>query len=98
MDSGNTEYFEYVDGKARYPSPVDSGLLKIEYVYPEELEEEFEKIEDELWTIATEEMVGWFSERWLLAGGSMFAKNANIAQHDSIHEFDLVNSKWQERR
>ena len=98
MDSGNTEYFEYVDGKAKYPSPVDSGLLQIESVYPEELEEEFEDIEDDLWNISTQEMIGWFSERWLSVGGDKFTKDANIAPHDSIHEFNLINSRWQQSK
>ena len=38
MDDDNSEHFIYVNGKAEYPSPVDPSLLKIEHVYPYELE------------------------------------------------------------
>lgn len=99
MDKNNSEHFIYVDGKAEYPSPVDPDLLNIEYVYPYELEEEYTS-KDELfdpWHIATNEMIEWFSECWRSAGGQTFKLKANIAPHDSIHEFNLVESKWQER-
>ena len=62
MDSDNSEYFVYVNGKAEYPSPVDPGLLKIDHVYPYELEEEYTTKDDTLdpWSIATNELVEWF--------------------------------------
>jgi len=100
MDEDNTEYFNYVDGKAEYPSPVDPGLLKIEYIYPYELEEEYTTKDESLdpWHIATNELIKWFSKCWLAAGGQTFKLSANIAPHDSNHEFNLIESKWQERR
>ncbi len=99
MDENNSEYFIMVDGKAEYPSPVDPDLLKIDYVYPYELEEEYTNKDDSLepWHIATNELIDWFSKCWLTAGGKNFKLNANIALHDSNHEFDLRESKWVER-
>ena len=99
MDEDNSEHFVYIDGKAEYPSPVDPGLLKIEHVYPYELEEEFTSKDESLdpWHIATKELIEWFSKCWQAADGKTFKLKANIAPHDSNHEFNLVDSKWQER-
>jgi hypothetical protein len=99
MDKDNSEHFVYIDGKAEYPSPVDPGLLDIDGVYPEELEEEYTSKDDSLdpWDIATKEIVQWFSNRWLSSGGAKFKLKANIAPHDSNHEFNLIKSEWQER-
>ncbi|WP_369983300.1 hypothetical protein [Thalassolituus sp.] len=99
MDKGNSEHFIMVDGKAEYPSPVDQNLLKIDYVYPYGLEEEYTAKDEALdpWHIATNELIEWFSKCWLAAGGRSFKLKANIAPHDSNHEFDLKESKWVER-
>jgi len=99
MDKDNSEHFIYVNGKAEYPSPVDPDLLKIEYVYPVELEEEYEDKDEslDLWSVATNSMIEWFSKCWNQAGGREFKLKANIAPHDSNHEFDLLESKWQKR-
>ena len=99
MDSDNSEHFVYVDGQAEYPSPVDPGLLDIDHVYPYELEEEYTSKDDELdpWSVATNELVAWFSKCWSEVGGQSFKLKANIAPHDSNHEFNLVKSEWQER-
>jgi hypothetical protein len=99
MDKDNSEHFIYIDGKAEYPSPVDPDLLKIDQVYPYELEEEYTNKDESLdpWQIATNELIEWFSKCWQAAGGKTFKLKANIAPHDSNHEFDLVEGKWQER-
>ena len=99
MDKDNSEHFIYVGGKARYPSPVDPGLLKIEYVYPYELEEEFTNKDDSLdpWHIATNELIEWFAKCWQAEGGNTFKLKANIAPHDSYNEFNLIEGKWQDR-
>ncbi|MBU2714424.1 hypothetical protein [Zooshikella harenae] len=99
MDEDNSEHFVYIDGKAEYPSPVDPDLLKIDHVYPYELEEEYTNRDESLdpWHIATNELIEWFSKCWLAAGGKSFKLKANIAPHDSNHEFDLKESKWVER-
>lgn len=99
IDDDNTEYFTYIDGKAEYPSPVHPDLLKIEHVYPFELEEEYTSKDDSFdpWHIATNELIDWFSKCWLSAGGQTFTLKANIAQHGGNHEFNLVESKWQKR-
>jgi hypothetical protein len=99
MNEDNSECFIMVDGKAEYPSPVDPDLLRIEHVYPNELEEEYTKKDETLdpWGIATNVLIEWFSECWLSAGGESFQLKANIAPHDSNYEFNLLESKWEER-
>lgn len=99
MDKDNCEYFIYVNDKAEYPAPVDPDLMKIEYVYPVELEEEYEEKDEslDLWNVATNSMIEWFAKCWNQAGGREFKLKANIAPHDSNNEFDLLESKWQER-
>jgi len=96
MDEGNSEYFIMTDGKAEYPSPVDSGLLSIDNVYPIELEEEFENRDEDFdpWAAATAELIEWFSKCWLTAGGADFKLDAHIAHHDSTHQFNLITSEW----
>jgi len=97
MDDGYSEHFIITDGKPINPSPVDPGLLNIDYVYPLELEKEFERRDEDFdcWEIAVHELIEWFSICWLSAGGSAFKLKANIAPHDSIHEFDLMHREWQ---
>ena len=99
MDKENSEHFIDVDGQAQYPSPVDPELLYIEHVYPDELEDKYRnKDEDiDLYTIATEELIKWFAECWNEVGGESFKLKANIAFHDDINEYNLIENRWQER-
>jgi hypothetical protein len=97
MDRSNTEYFLYENNVAKYPSPIDPEILKVEYVYPEELEEEFTAKDPELdpWSIATTEFIAWFYSCWTKAGGKNFPFVATIAHHDSSREFNLKTGQWQ---
>jgi hypothetical protein len=99
MDKDNSEYFIMNEGKAEYPSPVDPDLLDLDYVYPYELEEEYTSRDESLdpWNVATNELIEWFSKCWLSAGGKSFKLKASIAPHDSNHEFNLKEGKWEER-
>lgn len=74
-------------------------MLDIDYVYPYELEEQYVEKDDDFypWSIATDELILWFSKRWLVSGGDTFKRHSSIAPHDSAHEFDLKESKWVER-
>jgi hypothetical protein len=96
MDEDNSEFFIYKNGIAEYPSPVDPSLLNIPYVYSDDFENQFTENDDDFdpWSLATEELINWFSERWLAIGGASFKLNATIAPHDTIHVFDLVKSQW----
>ena len=98
MDRDNCEHFVRRDGKAAYPAPVDPGLLEIERVYPEELEEQVEEEAPEIdtWEIAGAEFIAWFSACWDRAGGAGFALCATIARHDSGTEFNLRSKAWQD--
>lgn len=99
LDEDNDEYFIRIDGNAEYPSPVDPGLLEITGVYPRELEETYTAMDETLdpWDIAIEALVEWFSLCWQESGGCRFKRKANIAPHDSYHEFNLLSGKWQDR-
>ncbi|MFV0595022.1 hypothetical protein [Shewanella sp.] len=99
MDKDNAEHFIYIDGKAASPVPVNPNLLDIDYVYPDEFEEEYIDKDEDLdpWHIAANELIAWFSKCWIAAGGQDFKLKANIAPHDSHFEFNLVDSHWQER-
>lgn len=99
MDAGNTEHFVHVNGEAQYPSPVDPELLEIEYVYPYELEEKYinEDEQFDLWSIAIDELIQWFSSCWKEVGGESFQLKASIAPHDNDQIYNLVEGKWEER-
>lgn len=99
MDKENSEHFVYVNGQAEYPSPVEPKLLEIECIYSYELEEEYSDMDDnlDLWSIATDELVEWFSKCWNEVGGKTFKLKANISSHDDIKEYNLVEGTWQER-
>lgn len=99
MDSDDSEHFIYVNDEAQYPSPVDPELLEIEHVYPYELEEKYinQDKEFDLWSIATDELIQWFSKCWKEVGGKSFQLKANIAPHDNDQAYNLVESKWEER-
>ena len=99
LDQKNCEYFVYENGVATYPSPIDPEFLKIECVYPEEMEEKFVSLDPALdpWSIATSEFISWFSSCWNKAGGTSFPLAATIAHHDSTTEFNLLSGQWQAR-
>ena len=99
MDSDDSEHFVYVNGEAQYPSPVDPELLEIEYVYPYKLEGKYVNQDEkfDLWSIAIDELIQWFSQCWKEVGGGLFKLKANIAPHDNDEVYNLVESKWQER-
>lgn len=97
MDSDNCEFFvKDSEGKPHYPSPVDPDLLEIEQVFSENYEEYFEDKDEDLdtYTLASEELVSWFSECWNKAMVEGFHLNAIISMHDSNNEFDLIKQKW----
>ena len=100
MDSDNSEHFVYVNGEAQYPSPVEPELLEIDHVYPYDFEEKYinEDEDFDLWSIATDELIQWFSECWKEMGGDSFQLKANIAPHDNDQAYNLVESKWEERQ
>ena len=99
LDRTNTEHFVCVNGKATYPSPVDPGLIEIDHVYPQELEDEFDATapEPNAWEIATDELVAWFAERWRRAGGARFPLACTIGCHDAPDELNLVSGARQPR-
>jgi hypothetical protein len=99
MDDSNTEFFVYADGVATYPSPVEPGLLDIEYVYPDTIEEELvgESPDSEPWELATSELLEWFLQCWMKAGGSAFGLAATISRHDSAKELNLKTGRQQAR-
>lgn len=97
MDRSNTEYFLWEEKQAKYPSPVDPGLLEIDHVYTEEQEEQLAKRspESDPWNIASKELIQWFSKHWQRVGGASFPLAATIALHDSAEEFNLNSECWQ---
>jgi len=93
MDADNSEYFVYVDGTATYPSPVDPALLDLPCgVYEQSFEEPFvsEDADLDTFTLAGEALVDWFAQRWIAAGGEVFARQASIGLHDDALTFDLI--------
>ncbi len=96
LDSSNSEFFVERDGKADYPSPVDPGLLEINYVYSSEFEapylEHFESIDP--YTLAGLELIDWFADCWKAAGGNQFSRMATIEIHDDLDYYDLVEGVW----
>ena len=99
LDHQNSEFFIYVDGQATYPSPVDPGLLEIDCVYPEEIEEALTSAspESDPWHIATAELFDWFLACWRKAGGNSFRLLATLAHHDSSTELNLITGNTQRR-
>ena len=99
IDANNSEHFVYVNGKAQYPSPVDPELLEIEHVYTYKLEEKYinEDEDFDLWSIASDELIQWFSKCWKEVGGELFKLKANIALHDNDQAYNLIESKWEKR-
>lgn len=98
IDANNSEHFVHVNGEAQYPSPVAPELLEIEHVYPSKLEEKYinEDEDFDLWSIASDELIQWFSHCWKEVGGESFQLKANIAPHDNDEVYNLVSSKWEQ--
>jgi hypothetical protein len=96
LDRFNTEYFVMMDGVANYPSPIDPGLIDIDGVYSEKIEEKLQRASPnaDSWEIATDELIKWFSGHWLNCGGDKFSLRASISAHDSRMKFNLKTSKW----
>jgi hypothetical protein len=99
LDRENSEFFVRVNGEATYPSPVDPGLLEIDSVYPDEIEDDLvvASPDSDPWHIATNELFDWFLSCWKNAGGSNFRLAASIAHHDSSAEIDLITGKARPR-
>ncbi len=100
LDQHDSEHFVRRNGKLEYPSPVDPGLLAIEYVYPREVEAALATGDPDLdyLTIAGEAIVPWFAECWRAAGGSSFDREASIGLHDDSRRYDLRTHRWTETR
>ena len=96
LDSAYTEVFLYEAGKAKYPSPVDPGLLSLEQVYSPALEESMAAACPgiDYLTLAGLTLISWFGERWKEAGGLQFSRQARIALHDDRESYDLVRQSW----
>jgi hypothetical protein len=99
LDRSNSEHFIWEGERAEYPSPVDPGLLDIDHVYPDRLEEALEVAAPDAdpWDIASEELIAWFAAHWLRVGGAGFSRMATIALHDAGQEFNLKSGCWQAR-
>lgn len=96
VDDDDSEYFVYEGEEAKYPSPVDPGLLDIKQVYPEELGDKFRAKDDDLdtYTAASMELIDWFSKCWNEAGGNHFSRVAIIMIHDDTKVFDMKTNLW----
>ena len=97
LDSNNTEFFLFVDGQATYPSPIDPGLLEIDCVYPQLLEDDLSEASPECdpWHLATLELLRGFQSCWDKSGGRGFHLAATIAHHDSSEELNLLTGEVQ---
>ena len=96
LDEENTEHFEYVHGKATYPTCVDPGLLDIRGVVPRETWHAWESRDANIdsHTVAAEAVVPWFASCWKAAGGAGFPLPAFVCLHDDPWTFDLRASRW----
>ena len=99
LNSNNCEHFEYIKGKATYPSPVDPGLLEIPYVFTSDFEKIFIDQDEDLdtYTLAGLELASWFYVCWENAGGRTFGINASITLHDYDKCLNLKTRKWQRK-
>jgi hypothetical protein len=95
VDEDNSEFFVFDGDEANYPSPVDPGLLDIEQVYPEALDEKYSRDDEfDIYTLASMELIDWFSGCWSKAGGKLFSRAAIISIHDDTQVFDLKTEVW----
>jgi hypothetical protein len=96
VDHKNSEFFLFERGEARYPCPVDPGLLDIPSVYDRSIEEEVlaANHEADSYTLAGKALIPWFAACWLAAGGSSFGRQATINLHDDAEVYDLVERRW----
>ena len=97
MDDTNSEFFVQEGSEAKYPCPVDPGLLVISRVYDVSLEEELEATHPntDAYTLAGQALIPWFAQCWVAAGGLQFDRSARIALHDELESYDLVLQRWQ---
>ena len=100
MDETNSEYFVLSGNEARYPSPVDPGLLKLARVYDSSLESALEEAspDADTYTLAAEAMIPWFARCWAEAGGLHFSRRSSINLHDDLKVYDLVSQRWRTPR
>lgn len=96
IDNDNSEYFIYEGDQAKYPSPVDPGLLNIDQVYPTELAKQFNTKDEDLdtYTLASMELIDWFSSCWNQVDGKSFARDAIISMHDDTKVLNLKTNAW----
>ncbi len=96
VDEDNSEFFVFDGDVAHYPSPVDPGLLNIEQVYPKALEKKYGSDDEsfDIYTLASMELIDWFSDCWSKAGGKDFSRAAIISIHDDTQVFDLKTGAW----
>jgi hypothetical protein len=96
LDETNSEFFVYVNGDAKYPSPVDPELLDVPFVITPEDEDRIIECNPDLdtYSVGAEEFISWFIDCWNKAGGASFQLHASIAEHDSGRQFNLVSGKW----
>lgn len=95
VDEDNSEFFVFDGDQASYPSPVDPGLLNIEQVYPETFENKYSQYEQlDTYTLASLELIDWFTGCWNNAGGKHFSRVAVISIHDDTQVFDLKTEVW----
>lgn len=95
VDEDNSEFFLFNGDQAEYPSPVDPGLLEISGVYPDTLDDKYADDEElDTYTLASLELIDWFSGCWNAAGGKTFPRVALISIHDDTQVFDLKSEVW----
>ena len=96
LDSGNTEFFVYEDGEARYPCPVDPGLIATSpLLLPSEEDQLFQQDPElDYCTVTAEAVIPWFAGCWEAAGGSSFPRSATIGIHDDGRVLDLRSGQW----
>jgi hypothetical protein len=96
IDETNSEYFVVVGDEARYPSPVDPGLLNIPRVYDLSLEKALavECPHADAFTLAGGVIISWFARCWAEAGGLRFSRQSSICLHDDLRVYDLVAGRW----
>jgi hypothetical protein len=90
------EHFEFVEGEALYPCRVDPEILHIDHVYESDAEDRFQARDEDadLWQVAGESLIDWFSDCWVAAGGTSFDRDSRIAIHDADRAFDLRAQEW----
>ena len=95
IDQSNSEFFVFENGEARYPCPVDPGLLDLPRVYDASLEEALLSANQDAdsYMLAGKALVPWFAECWMAAGGASFSRRASIKLHDDTEVHDLLEGR-----